>query len=165
MKGLFYLWIILMFASCHKQDDSVPKTTSVLMQNSWYVYQINTVSFNDSDNTILSDTTSIAEDCLQRSSFRFLKDSIFERSMYCAFTEPYAAKGKWYLSDDSMLVSNAIYNYLPSTGYTSADFGFGSCKVLEISVSQFVIRRTEWSYASNSTRYRRETTMLCKSKK
>ncbi|MFT3751017.1 MAG: hypothetical protein QM768_22075 [Agriterribacter sp.] len=158
---LFFIPVI--FSSCKKEEASSLQITSVLKQHDWYVYSVNTKQFDDISNLLLSDTSYIAEDCLQKSLFSFREDSVFERTMHCNFTPPYKDKGNWHLSADSMLTSIIWYTPPPASGYGTLNLGFGVTKLLEISNAQLVFRRTEISYNLDGSRFRYETVIFCKS--
>lgn len=83
---LFFISII--FSSCKKEEVSPRQIISVLKQHHWFVYRVNTKQFDDISNLLLSDTSYIAEDCLQKSLFSFNEDGVFERPMHCNFTTP-----------------------------------------------------------------------------
>jgi len=166
MKQLYFLILLSFALSCHKKNDPSKNLSSVLMQHSWYVSEIKKTLYNESTNTVYHDTAYLAEDCLRQEIFRFLKDSVFERTMHCAFPESLPPiHGKWYLSGDSMLVSNYLHSYPPASGYPTANFGFGDCKILEINDVQLTLLRMKWFYTLNGDKHREETILFCKSKK
>lgn len=158
---VFFIFTIL--SSCKKEETAYQQMTSTLKQHDWFVYSVNTKQFDDISNLLMSDTSYIVEDCLQKSLFSFREDSVFERTMYCNFTPPYHDKGEWHLSADSMLTSVIWYTPPPASGYTTLNFGFGLTKLLEISNTQLVIRREEIRYDLDGNRFRNETIISCKS--
>lgn len=165
MKHLYFLLLLSFAVSYHKKNDLSKNPSSVLMQHSWYVNEIKKTIYNESANTVYHDTTYLVEACLRQEVFQFLRDSVFERTMHCAFPEPFPVRGKWYLSGDSMLTSYYLHSYPPASGYTTANFGFGDCKILEINDTELTLLRKTWFYTLNSDKHRAETILFCKSNK
>lgn len=164
MRTVALLFFTLcIFSSCKKEKTASQDVTSLLKQHDWFVYSVNTKQFDDISNSLLSDTSYTAEDCLQKSIFSFREDSVFERTMHCNFTPPYEAKGKWYLSTDSIITSVIWYTLPSASGYTKLNFGFGATKLIEISDIQLLLMREEIRYDLGGNRFRYETIIFCKS--
>lgn len=158
---LFFISAI--FLSCKKEETASQPITSILKQHNWFVYSVNAKQFDDVSGLLLSDTSYIAEDCLQKSIFSFKEDSLFERTMHCNFVPPYKGKGKWYLTADSILTSIIWHTPPPASGYTTLNLGFGATKLLEASNTQLIMKREEVMHDLSSNRFRYETTIFCKS--
>lgn len=152
-----------MLLSCKKDETATPQIATMLQQHDWFVYSVNEKKFDDVSNSLLSDTSYIAEDCLQKSIFSFKEDSVFERTMHCYFVPSYKDKGKWYLTTDSILTSIIWYTPPPASGYSTLNLGFGATKLLEVSNIQLIMKREEIMYDLSSNRFRYETTIFCKS--
>lgn len=163
MRIATLLFFITIFSSCKKEETASQQIASVLKQHDWFVYSVKAKQYDDISNLLLSDTSYVAENCLQKSIFSFKEDSVFERTMHCYFVPPYHDKGKWYLTADSILTSVIWYTPPPSSGYTTLNLGFGATKLLEVSNTQLVMLREEIKYDLDGNRFRYETIILSKS--
>ena len=166
MKNRLYVSILFCFiASCLKKDSLPENASSALMQHTWYINEIKTTVYNETSNEPDQETTHTAEDCLQQEAFRFLTDDVFERTMYCIFSDPLQIKGNWSLSVDSFLTSHYQYAFSPATGYGTKDFGLGVCKLVDVNDTHLTLLRTEWHFTLSGDKLRNETTLFCKSKR
>lgn len=165
MKYLYFLVFLCFAAACLKKDQQPENTLSVLMRHTWYINEIKTTVYNETSDHLDQDAIKTAEDCNQQEAFRFLKDSVFERTMYCYLADPMKIQGNWSLSVDSFLTSHYFYSLSPATGYSTIDFGLGTCKLLDVDDTHLTLLRTEWYFNYNSgNRIRRETTLFCKNR-
>lgn len=161
MKYLYLPVLFCFVAACLKKDQQPESAVSVLTRHTWYINEIKTTVYNETSNHLDQDAINTAEDCMQQEAFRFLNDGVFERTMYCNFSDPMKIQGNWSLSVDSFLTSHYQYALSPATGYSTIDFGLGICKLLDVDDTHLTLLRTEW-YFSSGNRIRRETTLFCK---
>jgi len=139
-------WFLFLMAtgllSCSRENE-IATNSSVLMSNSWYPYQQHAITYNDSSNVVLKDTTFFTQACDQQSFYQFLSDSIVKRQDICSGLP--VKQGKWYVTSD------VISAYIPvplnyGTGVVYKNIGIDLSKLVEIDAIHFVTKSVSHIY-------------------
>jgi len=157
-NAIFIIPFLFFFsAACKKNpfDSSSLSRSEILMKYKWMNYKRRVLTYKDSTDIILQDTTYTfnrysPDSCYLNALYVFSSDSLVERNFQC-FNPVYTGKGKWFFNNDSMFSASIYLRTSYGSGSITSDFGIPYGKVIFFSEKEMTVKSFSHFYNSDTT--------------